>query len=689
MENSISKHNDVLAKKALMAEIALQLKKQFIGLSELIDGVMSLVTAWYIFPQAQLRPLAINLWGLTGSGKTALVKQIVELLDHKKFYAHFDMGEFESESAKWIKRSFIDDLSHFNGEQAIICLDEFQFARSIRNGEEVTNDKLRTVWELLDSGKIFYTSDPDQYYVRRVEKCITALQTLRNCGGEISNGEVVAGQELFLKLFESCFLDRDDRNDEPMSVNYLKSADFIDGLLVLDDSTTPRALVIKQVCSFDLDGLIGYVSDLVKRAVTPRELDLRKSVIFILGNLDEAYRMSSNLNPDLNPDDFHEATKKITIPNIKNALATRFRSEQIARLGNNHFLYRAFSTAQFRELIRRDLERLSKFAAEQFQLTLVFENSVHDVVFAEGVIPSQGTRPVFTTINNLIQSRMGTVAMHAHAATTPVSVVRWSHRENEFLFELRSEGGVVVSVVSEEVHLQLESQRRPVDPHLQAHTAVHEAGHGILAALLLRIVPSVIISRSASHDAEGFCRVRYPEGPLTRETLRKSIVITLGGLAAEKIVFGDDNSCSGVSSDIEHASTLANDAIRRYAMGIDPIRLAVVRAYANEDFFVDSSKYEEESVKLIRECMMVAGMILERNKLLLLEMSEYLTHNSKMEMNAIEEFVRKYSVEEWVNDTGFIQPEQYFEFDKIVKNQLVELETAERFVDEIVSESLA
>jgi cell division protease FtsH len=522
-----------------------------------------------------------------------------------------------------------------------------------------------------------------------VEKCIGKLKVLKNNGGEIANGEVIAGQELFLSLFESSFLDSDDRNEERLSTSYLKSKDFINGLMVVDDSTTPRDLVIKQVCSTDLSGLIIYLTDLVDRAVTGRELDLRHSLIFILGNLDEAYDMSGDLNPDVSADDLHEATKRITVANIKNALASRFRSEQIARLGNNHFLYTAFSKPQFQELIRRELERITIFVKTQFDLNVEFDGTVNDVVFAEGVIPSQGTRPVFTTINNLVQSKIGTVVMHAHATRIPASIIRWSFRDGQFSFEMMTEERAVVSVMLEKVQLRLESQRISVDPHLQAHVAVHESGHAVLAALLLRIVPSVVVSRSASHDAEGFCRVRYPEGPFTRERLKKAIMITLGGLAAERLVFGEEYTCSGVSSDIDHASMLANDAVRRYAMGSDPIRMAVMRNYANEDYFVNVELYEKEAVKLIQDCMKIAEMTLDRNRLLLLKMSEYLTRNSRMDSKQIEEFVKKYSVEDWPTDKGFVQPKEYFSFDKILEGQLIELEASEHVLDEMVSESLA
>jgi predicted ATPase len=160
---SINKYLNVVARKAKLDEVVANLRQQFVGLDYIIDDVMGLVSAWYIFPGAQLRPCVINLWGLTGSGKTALVNALVELLDYKKYYVRIDMGEFESERARSLKWLLTEEVSHFDKQMPIICLDEFQFARSIENGVEVNNDKLRTAWELIDSGLICRTPDANQY----------------------------------------------------------------------------------------------------------------------------------------------------------------------------------------------------------------------------------------------------------------------------------------------------------------------------------------------------------------------------------------------------------------------------------------------------------------------------------------------------------------------------------------------
>jgi len=671
-----NKYIEVATKKAKLDEVAAKLKTQFVGLDYIIDDVMGLVSAWYIFPGAQLRPCVINLWGLTGSGKTALVNALVDLLDYRKYYTHIDMGEFESDTATNLKIFLTNDVKHFDRKQPIICLDEFQFARSVDNGVEVNNDRLRIIWELIDSGKIFQSPDASGFLVKRAELALGFLSIFRSQGGQIKNGEVMEGRDIFLKIFQSFNFNYNGRH-VALDTQYLKSSDFIGGLLGLETNDTMKENVMKRVCESNLDELIAYMIELIDRDLTPKVFDLSRSMIFILGNLDEAYWMSSNLDPDMNADEMHEATGKITLSLIKTALRKRFRAEQIARLGNNHFMYRAFSKAQFTEIIQRELKRLADFASNEFGWKIVFDDTVASMIYSEGVVPSQGTRPVLTTINNFVQARLGKLAMNVCCSEKIIVSVRWTVEGESFRYELMDADNKPVTVITEELNLELHRQRASIKPHIQAHTAVHETGHAILAALLWRIVPSLVVSRTASPGSLGFCRIRFPEGPMTRDSMMIDIAVTLGGLAAEKIVFGKEYTSSGVGSDIETASALANDAVRRYGMGNDPIRLAVLQNYSTEDYFFDTFTYEEEAVKLIRDCMSVAEMFLERNKLLLLKMAEYLTVNSRMEMALIEEFAKKYSTEDWVNDSGFVQPEEYYEFDKIIQDQLKELQAAE------------
>jgi len=74
-------HTEIIQRKQKLEHVKAEIKQRFLGLEEIIDEVISSMMPWYLFPGSQLRPTIINLWGLTGSGKTALVQCIVELLD--------------------------------------------------------------------------------------------------------------------------------------------------------------------------------------------------------------------------------------------------------------------------------------------------------------------------------------------------------------------------------------------------------------------------------------------------------------------------------------------------------------------------------------------------------------------------------------------------------------------------------
>jgi len=686
-----NRHNELFEKKRRLQRIADVLKAKFIGLDEVIDEIISLMMPWYLFPEAQLRPTIINMWGLTGSGKTALIQSLVELLDYNDLYSHLDMGEFESGSSSWVKNIFTDDLEYFHQKSTIICLDEFQFARTI-DGEkrELSRDKLRAIWELLDSGKMNYIPSNNTYYLFRADACLSRIEKTIAEGVAIAEGVVIAGADSFFLHFNTFYFEESDRYKKEMSKEYFLSRDFVDGLYNLyHEPEFTKNQLIEKIKAASLTELKDMIIQGMKTRVASKQLDLSRGLIFVLGNLDEAYAMSNSMNPDISADEFHEATSRITVASIKNALRKRFRSEQIARLGNNHIIYKSFKNAHFRELIRREMKRIGEFVKIKFGWTIVFDASVIDVVYAEGVFPAQGTRPLFTTIKNLIESRVSKLAMEVIEKGCSAETVNWMYQGDEFIFIAEDAEGNIVHSFSDAVRLKVDNLRKSKNKHLQAHTAVHEAGHAVLAALTLRIVPSVVVSKTAADDCEGFCMVNFPDGPMTKHSIKMDIIISLGGYVAEKLVFGDKYTSSGVSHDIETATELANKAIRKFAMGADPVLISV-ESSNTENHFYNDDKYAQEAMVIIKECLIQAEGILKRNKLLLLKMSEYLTTNWRMEEKVIAQYVKCYSTEEWVRTDGFVLKEDYYHFHDDILSQIKELEnsssrkTEDSFMEESV-----
>jgi ATP-dependent Lon protease len=80
-------HDEIKRKQALLQVSRDILKKEFVGIDTVIDKVIDSISTWFIFPELQETPVIINLWGMTGVGKTALIIRLSYLLEFdKKFF---------------------------------------------------------------------------------------------------------------------------------------------------------------------------------------------------------------------------------------------------------------------------------------------------------------------------------------------------------------------------------------------------------------------------------------------------------------------------------------------------------------------------------------------------------------------------------------------------------------------------
>ena len=82
--NTSFNFEEIKYKNELVDNAIIQLKKDFGGIDEQIDEVMNNVRTWYLYPQLQTRPLIVSIFGLTGTGKTALVRKIATYLNIEK-----------------------------------------------------------------------------------------------------------------------------------------------------------------------------------------------------------------------------------------------------------------------------------------------------------------------------------------------------------------------------------------------------------------------------------------------------------------------------------------------------------------------------------------------------------------------------------------------------------------------------
>ncbi|NVP57587.1 AAA family ATPase [Mycoplana rhizolycopersici] len=127
-------------------------------------------------------------------------------------------------------------------------------------------------------------------------------------------------------------------------------------------------------------------------------------------------------------------------------------------------------------------------------------------------------------------------------------------------------------------------------PEVVLRLAVHEAGHALLA-LATGYATSATIEVKDSFDASataylgGLTSYELTEDHLPTETsLRNRIAVTMAGMAAEAVVFGDRSAGSGgvIGSDVERASSIARRMVGSYGLGSKPVFVAPVEELAEK-----------------------------------------------------------------------------------------------------------
>jgi cell division protease FtsH len=637
------------------------LKTEFVGIDDVIDKVVNNVRSWYTMSFIQERPSVINLWGLTGVGKTSLILRLMELIGYSDMTFRLDLGE--KEGGMSFRNSLADLCENKSEDPIVIILDEFQHARTLKGigvmKEEIENDKNRMVWELIDSGKVSYIGWKRGLWI--FEDVLVKLTKLINKGVEVKNGVVVGGRETYLKEAGfSC-----DEND----ILYFYPKDEYETIINL--AGEELNLTLKQDVENELLALNGpetieFLFKIFRSAKRPSIKNFSKSLIVILGNIDEAYTMSGNYTTEISADDFHERSLKITIPQMKDALRMRFRDEQIARLGNSHIIYPALSKQAFFDIIQIELKKINDKMINQFGITMTFDQTVKEILYKEGVYPTQGARPLLTTIQSIIKSR---ISIYLNV------ILKNNLQTNRLMLSVSIEQKLVCDFYSNDqlefsqsdvLDLNLEPLRKSKQDEMQTIAAVHESGHAVLLAALLNVVPELIVSVTSDTDSEGFVYSKNIKKYVTQNDVIQKTAVLLGGFLAEEMVFGSELVTSGSKSDLMKATSLVMGMLKNEGLGKETICFA---KHSNEDslLFHQLHSIEEEALQLINKAKELAKKTLLKERKLLLLIADRLSVSSRMEKNEIEQMIDSYMVSDMNKD------KEEFVYRTILKQQVTKL----------------
>ncbi|ATN06848.1 peptidase M41 [Chryseobacterium indologenes] len=516
---------EIRKKKKKLDDCKAFLKKEFIGIDKIIDDVMEYIQIWYLMPEILTRPVVINLWGMTGVGKTDLVRKMVRFLEFQNRFVEIELSN--SDETSWSKS--VSDIFQSNGlsdeKPSIVLFDEIQRFNTIDpDGMPVPQTKFTDFWELLSDGRLSKREREDlEHYL------FSYLLRKKENERRKVNGETDLDENPYLNLWDAKELKKYlSMDDDVMSIIDMKEEDMI-------------KLIRKKQKEKKIYEPVNY----------------SKMLIIISGNLDEAFQMSKETSEaDIDANIYHAFTKKITVVDIKNALSRKFRPEQVARFGNIHLIYFSLKTEDFQKLIQREINNLKHNTKTKFGVSLKIHKNINELIYRNGVFPVQGVRPVFSSVVDILDTNLSKFLFEAIIHDDPSIEINYSHADKIIT-------GKIGDRLIEIPYLgKIDKIRQSNLQDAVANISVHECGHAVSYMLYTGFVPLQLKSKVASSYAAGFTFPHQIHD--TKESIVDRIKIYLAGGIAEEIIFGEKNASIGRSHDREQATTLAIDYIRKY-----------------------------------------------------------------------------------------------------------------------------
>ena len=612
---------EIAARRRRLADCATYLKEEFIGIDGIIDEVISYLHVWYLMPELLTRPIIINLWGMTGVGKTDLIRKLVKFLHFQDRFVEVELGAsgqgsgYVSSVGQILTNNRLSD-----GKPAVILFDEIQRFRTV-NADGSPNRQTRYVdfWELLSDGRLSRKNreDLDNYL-------FDYLRNRRRREQEAATGGAATQVE------------RDAAPESPNANLESWDADSLRNVLGLD-------LTVEQFASLTEADVIRLILSAREDKRIYEPVDHSRTLIFISGNLDEAYEMAGQASEaDVSADIYHAFTNKITVVDIKDALLRKFRPEQVARFGNIHLIYRSLTQENFRELIHREITTRTGRIAERYGVRVSVSKSVEDLIYRNGVFPVQGVRPVFSSIVDILESNW-----------TPFLFRALLEEEDRFSVDYDPDGRALLFTLGEVTERvpyvgRVDRVRQAGRRDVVASISVHECGHAVVYLALTGMVPLQLKSQIASSTAGGFT---FPhEIYATKASTLDKIRIFLAGGLAEELVFGPEAASTGRSDDRVRATALAVEYVRKYAFD----RFAAVYNLHDEHLRMNADPTDRHVEQLIATAADETRALLRQHKPLLVELSLALAAAGSLPAATIAAVAERHGMAARIEEEGFV-----------------------------------
>jgi hypothetical protein len=603
-------------KKKLLEKIKVQLKKDFIGIDEIIDSLLDYISVWYLIPEILNKPVVVNLWGMTGVGKTDLIRKLVKYLEFQDRFTEIELSNIDSTSWEKSVASVLEKYNFNDEKPAIVLFDEIQRFNTVdAEGKPITQTKFMDFWELLSDGKLSRKSKDDLDY-------------------HIFN--LLSRQDDFKKRRASGEKIEDDK------LNMWEARDLQKMLSLEGD--------YKDLLNISQDDGLDMIYNAKKKKKIYEPVNYAKTLIIISGNLDEAFNMAmATSESDVDADIFNAFTKKITIVDVKNSLSRKFRPEQVARFGNIHLIYNSLSKSSFEKLIVKEFKRIVTDTKSKFGITLTIGKDMNNLVYRNGVFPVQGVRPVFSSVIDIVETNLSKYLYES--IMKGYKSIDIAYNEAKMIITATLDGKHVIKTPYTG---RVDQVRNNNEQNAIANISVHESGHAVAYMALFSVVPLQLKSKLANSYAGGFT---FPHQiHETKESIVKKIMIFLAGGLAEDIIFGENLASVGRGNDWEKLTSLAIDYIRKYGFGEYYQANYAMEQYAYQmDKHITDKSVEDLIVGLTEK----TKELLIEHKPLLVELSKELSLHGSLSPMQVQKIGNKYNITTKIAEEGFLIIDDY------------------------------
>ena len=414
-------------RKTQLNNVSIKLKKKFQGIDDVIDDVIDHITFWYCYPELLMRPTIVNLWGLTGVGKTDLVNRIVQYLRIEKF-ASLDSSRFFISEPISLENT-ISELRVYTDEPFVVLIDEFQKNSDIKN--DVKDHAMNEIWRFFSDGKFFNVntllkrisgtalsvSNIDYNYIPYYGDAEPSSAESIRKSKKTSLTRILKYSGIMSSIVDSMTLDErqkmiSDATMLALSNQSIYSPQFVANIIKKRYTTESLGTMIDEILvelgAFYTSTFLKDRHDKIRKIYNSETFDeesltYSKALIFICGNLNDVFLPSPQDNVDTTDiDQLHEFSQTIDRNEVLNGLAKLFTPEKVSRLGYKHVIYPSLSRDGYSQVIDSELTQISIRCWNKYGVKIILtqDKALFDHIF-DSIDAKQGVRPVLSHIHQI------------------------------------------------------------------------------------------------------------------------------------------------------------------------------------------------------------------------------------------------------------------------------------------------